>query len=41
MSHLRRLWIVERWRWRRKNCLPYGVAVAAGGFWALLSGAGM
>jgi len=41
MSHLQRLWIVERWRWRRKNCLPYGVAVAAGGFWALLSGAGM
>jgi prepilin peptidase CpaA len=41
MSHLRRLWIVERWRWRRKNCLPYGVAIALGGSWALLSGTGM
>ena len=40
-SHLRRLWIVERWRWGRKNCLPYGVAIAAGGVWALLSGARM
>jgi len=37
MSHLRRLWIVERWRWGRKNCLPYGVAIAVGGAWALLS----
>jgi prepilin peptidase CpaA len=41
MSHIRRLWIVERWRWRRKNCLPYGVAIALGGSWALLSGPGM
>ena len=41
MSQVRRLWIVERWRWRRRNCLPYGVAIAVGGFWALMSGAGM
>src|SRR5215472_14266080 len=33
MSHVRRLWIVERWRWRRKNCLPYGVAIAFSGVW--------
>jgi len=41
MSHVRRLWIVERWRWRRKNCLPYGVAIAFSGVWVLLTGMGM
>jgi prepilin peptidase CpaA len=39
-SRPHRLWTVERWRWRRPNCLPYGVAIACGGAWALLSGIG-
>ncbi|MBS0644478.1 MAG: prepilin peptidase [Acetobacteraceae bacterium] len=39
-SRLRRLWTIEKWRWRRPGCLPYGVAIATGGVWALLSGTG-
>jgi prepilin peptidase CpaA len=39
-SRARRLWTIEKWRWRRPGCLPYGVAIACGGSWALLSGTG-
>ena len=39
-SRIRRLWTIEKWRWRRPGCLPYGVAIACGGGWALLAGAG-
>jgi prepilin peptidase CpaA len=39
-SRVRRLWFIEKWRWRRKRCLPYGVAIACGGAWAMLFGAG-
>jgi prepilin peptidase CpaA len=36
----RRVWTIERWRVRRKGSLPYGVAIACGGAWAILSGWG-
>jgi prepilin peptidase CpaA len=39
-SILRRLWIVERWRILRRAPLPYGVAIACGGAWTLLSQSG-
>jgi prepilin peptidase CpaA len=34
---LRRLYAVERWRVARHGSLPYGVAIACGGAWALLA----
>ena len=36
----RRVWTIERWRVRRRGALPYGVAIACGGTWAILSGWG-
>jgi prepilin peptidase CpaA len=39
-SRMRRLWTIEKWRWQRDGCLPYGVAIACGGAWAILSNAG-
>ena len=39
-SSLRRVWVVERWRVRRRGPLPYGVAIACGGAVAILSGIG-
>ena len=34
-----RIVTVERWRIRRKGSLPYGVAIACGGAWVMLTGA--
>jgi Flp pilus assembly protein protease CpaA len=31
---------VERWRVERRGSLPYGIAIACGGAWAMLSGYG-
>ncbi|PPQ26556.1 A24 family peptidase [Rhodopila globiformis] len=39
-SRGRRLWTVERWRWRREGCIPYGIAIACGGAWIILPGLG-
>ena len=39
-SRMRRLWTVEKWRWRREGCIPYGVAIACGGAWVMLPGLG-
>jgi prepilin peptidase CpaA len=36
-SLLRRVYAVERWRNLRQAPLPYGVAIACGGIWAVLS----
>jgi Flp pilus assembly protein protease CpaA len=36
-SLLRRVYAVERWRHVRRAPLPYGVAIACGGIWALHS----
>jgi len=36
----RRLFTNERWRVRRGGSLPYGVAIAGGGVWTILSGWG-
>lgn len=36
-SLLRRVYVVERWRHLRHAPLPYGVAVACGGIWAIFS----
>lgn len=36
-SLVRRVYAVERWRHLRHAPLPYGVAIACGGIWALLS----
>ena len=33
----RRLWRTERWRVRRHGTLPYGIAIACGGCWAVLT----
>lgn len=38
---LRRVYAVERWRILRHAPLPYGVAIACGGTWALLSNIGV
>jgi prepilin peptidase CpaA len=38
-SFLRRIYAIERWRNLRRAPLPYGVAIAAGGTWTLISGA--
>ncbi len=38
-SFLRRVYAIERWRNLRRAPLPYGVAIAAGGIWALIIGA--
>ncbi len=37
---LRRVWRAERWRITRRAPLPYGIAIACGGAWALLTAAG-
>jgi prepilin peptidase CpaA len=34
---LRRALIAERWRIARRGSLPYGVAIACGGIWAILA----
>lgn len=34
---LRRVYVAERWRILRHAPLPYGVAIAVGGFWTLLT----
>jgi prepilin peptidase CpaA len=39
-SPFRRICTVERWRIRRHAPLPYGIAIAGGGVWALLSNLG-
>ncbi len=39
-SRPRRWWTVEKRRWQRDGCLPYGVAIACGGTWAMLSNVG-
>jgi prepilin peptidase CpaA len=36
-SLVRRVYAVERWRHLRKAPLPYGVAIACGGIWAIFS----
>src|SRR5262249_18357991 len=36
-SLLRRVYAVERWRHLRHAPLPYGVAIACGGIWTILS----
>lgn len=36
-SLARRLYAIERWRHVRRAPLPYGVAIACGGIWAILS----
>ncbi|MBR1279249.1 prepilin peptidase [Bradyrhizobium sp. AUGA SZCCT0283] len=36
-SLLRRVYVVERWRHLRHAPLPYGVAIACGGIWAIFS----
>jgi len=36
-SFVRRVYAVERWRHLRKAPLPYGVAIACGGIWAIFS----
>lgn len=36
-SLLRRVYAVERWRQLRRAPLPYGVAIACGGIWSILS----
>ncbi len=36
-SFVRRVYAVERWRHLRHAPLPYGVAIACGGIWAILS----
>ena len=36
-SLVRRVYAVERWRHLRRAPLPYGVAIACGGIWAVLS----
>lgn len=35
-----RVWRAERWRIARRGSLPYGVAIACGGAWAILLGPG-
>jgi Flp pilus assembly protein protease CpaA len=37
---LRRVLIAERWRIARRGPLPYGVAIAFGGIWAVITGPG-
>jgi Flp pilus assembly protein protease CpaA len=36
-SLVRRVYVVERWRHLRHKPLPYGVAIACGGIWTILS----
>src|SRR6266581_2684579 len=36
-SFLRRVYAIERWRHLRHAPLPYGVAIACGGIWTILS----
>jgi prepilin peptidase CpaA len=37
---LRRICRVERWRIARRGSLPYGIAIACGGAWAILAASG-
>ncbi len=39
-SYLMRVYVVERWRIRRRGPLPYGVAIAAGGVFTLVHALG-
>jgi prepilin peptidase CpaA len=39
-SLVRRIATVERWRIRRNGSLPYGIAIACGGAWVMLTGVG-
>jgi prepilin peptidase CpaA len=39
-SLVRRIVTVERWRIRRKGSLPYGIAIALGGAWVMLTRVG-
>jgi prepilin peptidase CpaA len=39
-SLIRRVFCVERWRIARHGSLPYGVAIACGGIWVIMSGTG-
>jgi prepilin peptidase CpaA len=39
-SLLRRIFCAERWRIARHGSLPYGVAIACGGIWVIVSQAG-
>jgi prepilin peptidase CpaA len=39
-SFVSRIYNIERWRVRRCGSLPYGVAIACGGAWTVLSGWG-
>jgi prepilin peptidase CpaA len=39
-SLLRRVFSAERWRIARHGSLPYGVAIACGGIWVIMSRAG-
>lgn len=39
-NFLHRMWRVEIWRLARHGSLPYGVAIAFGGWWALFLGSG-
>ncbi len=39
-SSVHRIITAERWRIRRKGSLPYGIAIACGGAWVLLTGMG-
>jgi prepilin peptidase CpaA len=39
-SVLQRVWTAERWRIRRRGSLPYGIAIACGGAWAILTSGG-
>jgi prepilin peptidase CpaA len=36
-SLVRRVYAIERWRHLRRAPLPYGVAIACGGIWTVLS----
>ena len=39
-STLRRVWAAERWRILRRAPLPYGLAIACGGIWTVLTHTG-
>ena len=40
-ASLRRIYAVERWRILRRAPLPYAVAIASGGIWAVLTAGGV
>jgi len=39
-SPIHRIITAERWRIRRKGSLPYGIAIACGGAWVMVTGMG-